>query len=83
LSHCQSDDRVDARNHREQFEIPTFDDVIALAQSLGKAAGRTIGVYPETKHQTYFRSIKLPLEEPLLASLDKHGWNRRDAPVFI
>jgi glycerophosphoryl diester phosphodiesterase len=25
----------------------------------------------------------LPLEEPLLASLDKHGWNRRDAPVFI
>jgi glycerophosphoryl diester phosphodiesterase len=40
-------------------------------------------VYPETKHPTYFRSIGLPLEQKLLASLEKHGWNRREAPVFI
>jgi glycerophosphoryl diester phosphodiesterase len=78
-------ERLPFRSHAYdgQFEIPTFDEVIALAQQLGKTAGRTIGVYPETKHPTYFRSIRLPLEEPLLASLDKHGWNRRDAPVFI
>ena len=46
------------------------------------AAGRS-AIYPETKHPTYFRSIGLPLEETLLASLQKHGWNRTDAPVFI
>jgi glycerophosphoryl diester phosphodiesterase len=40
-------------------------------------------VYPETKHPTYFRTIGLPLEEPLLRALDKHGWNTRDTPVFI
>jgi len=40
-------------------------------------------VYPETKHPTYFRSIGLPLEEKLLASLEQAGWNRREAPVFI
>ena len=62
---------------------PTFDEVIELAQRLGAASGRPVGVYPETKHPTYFRGIGLPLEEPLLASLEKHGWNRRDAPVFI
>ena len=63
--------------------MPTFDEVIELAQQLGRELGRPIGVYPETKHPTYFRGIGLPLEDPLLASLDKYGWNRRDAPVFI
>jgi glycerophosphoryl diester phosphodiesterase len=78
-------ERLPFRSHAYdgKFTVPTFDEVIALAQSLSKSTGRTIGVYPETKHPTYFRSIQLPLEEPLLASLEKHGWNRRDAPVFI
>lgn len=66
-----------------QFQIATFDEVIALAQRLGKARGHPVGVYPETKHPTYFRDLHLPLEEKLLASLQAHGWNRRDAPVFI
>jgi glycerophosphoryl diester phosphodiesterase len=66
-----------------QFQIATFDEVIALAQRLGKARGRPVGVYPETKHPTYFRDLHLPLEEKLLASLQAHGWNRLDAPVFI
>jgi glycerophosphoryl diester phosphodiesterase len=78
-------ERLASRSHAHdgQFSIPTFDDVIALAQQLGAARGRPVGVYPETKHPTYFRTLGLPLEEPLLASLDRHGWNRRDAPVFI
>ena len=66
-----------------QFAIPTFDEVIELAQQLGRELNRPIGVYPETKHPTYFRNIGLPLEEKLIASLAKHGWNRKDAPVFI
>ena len=66
-----------------RFEIPTFDEVIELAQRLGKARGRDVGIYPETKHPTYFRRMGLPLEERLIASLDHHGWNERRAPVFI
>jgi glycerophosphoryl diester phosphodiesterase len=42
-----------------------------------------VGVYPETKHPTYFRGIGLPLEATLLDALTAHGLNRRDAPVFI
>ena len=78
-------ERLAFRSHAYdgKFEIATFDQVIELAQQLGKAAGRPVGVYPETKHPTYFRGIHLPLEEKLLASLQKHGWNRREAPVFI
>lgn len=66
-----------------QEPIPTFDEIIALAKAASKATGRTIGIYPETKHSAYFASIGLPLEPPLLTALDKAGWNRADAPVFI
>ena len=78
-------ERLAFRSHAYdgKFEIATFDQVIELAQQLGTAAGRPVGVYPETKHPTYFRGMHLPLEEKLLASLQKHGWNRREAPVFI
>ena len=78
-------ERLPFRSHAYdgQFAIPTFDDVIALAQRLSQKTGRTIGVYPETKHPSYFRGIDLALEDRVLASLEKAGWNRRDAPVFI
>jgi len=66
-----------------QYQIPTFDEVLALAQERGKALGREVGVYPETKHPTWHAEVGLPLEDKLLAALDKVGWNRADAPVFI
>jgi glycerophosphoryl diester phosphodiesterase len=78
-------ERLASRSHAfdGQFAVPTLDEVIELAQRLGRERGRDVGIYPETKHPTYFRSINLPLEEPLLAALTKCGWNRGDAPVFI
>ena len=78
-------ERLAFRSHEYdgRFLVPTFDEVLDLAQQLGGELKRPIGVYPETKHPTYFRSIQLALEDKLLASLEKHGWNRRDAPVFI
>ena len=78
-------ERLPFRSHAYdgQFQIATFDEVIELAQRLGKARGREVGVYPETKHPSYFRGIGLPLDEKLIASLEKHGWNRRESPIFI
>lgn len=66
-----------------QAAIPTLDDVIALAKRASKETGRTIGIYPETKHPTYFASIGLPLEQRLVDKLKAAGWDRADAPVFI
>lgn len=66
-----------------QFQVPTFQEVIELAKSKSIEKGRTIGVYPETKHPTYFKSIGLPLEKRLIDVLALNGWNSRDAPVFI
>lgn len=66
-----------------RWEIPTLQEVIDLAKAQSAATGRTIGIYPETKHPTYFQGLGLPLEGPLLAVLEKNGWNHRDAPVFV
>src|SRR5215475_2580766 len=66
-----------------KFEVPTLEDIIALVKRKSKEKGRTIGIYPETKHPTYHRSLGLPLEYRLVQVLTEAGWNRRDAPVFI
>lgn len=44
---------------------------------------KPIGVYPETKHPSYFAGIGKPLEEPLVRMLNKYGYRGADAPVFI
>jgi glycerophosphoryl diester phosphodiesterase len=65
------------------FEVPTFQEVLDLRKRLSKELGREIGIYPETKHPTYFRSIGLPLEEKLVQALRRAGLNRKKAPVFV
>ena len=62
--------------------MPTLQEVIDLAKAKSIEKGRKIGVYPETKHPTYFKSIGLPLERRLIDVLAANGWNSKDAPVF-
>lgn len=66
----------------DQFEIPTFDEIVRLVQQASMRTGRTIGIYPELKHPTYFRAIGLPLEERLLAALRAQPYLHQ-APVFV
>lgn len=66
-----------------QFEIPTFEEILELTKTERAKTGRQIGIYPETKHPTYFASIGLPHEEPLLALLTRYGYTEKSAPVFI
>ncbi len=65
------------------WEIPTFQEVIDLVKHKSLETGRTIGIYPETKHPTYFQSIRLPIEETLIATLQANGYEGSNAPVFI
>jgi glycerophosphoryl diester phosphodiesterase len=66
-----------------RFEVPTLQEVIDLAKSESRKRGRTIGIYPETKHPSYFQSIGLPLEEPLVRVLRRNGWAGRKDPVIV
>ena len=65
------------------YQIPTFAEVIELAQSAERRRGRSVGVYPETKHPTYHQQVGLPLERRVVDVLARYGWNRANAPVFI
>ncbi|MBD2058799.1 glycerophosphodiester phosphodiesterase [Oculatella sp. FACHB-28] len=67
----------------DRFEVPTLQEVIDLAKRKSEETGRTIGIYPETKHPTYFDSIGLSLEEPLVETLNANGYVGEDAPVFV
>jgi glycerophosphoryl diester phosphodiesterase len=66
-----------------RFEVPTFDEVLDLVERESRRRGEVIGVYPETKHPTYFRSIGLPIEPRLVAALRAHHLDRPNAHVYI
>lgn len=65
------------------WQVPTFEEVLKLREQLSRELGRTIGVYPETKHPTYFRDQGKPLEEKLVPLLRKYHLDAPKAPVFV
>ncbi len=69
-----------------RFEIPTLREILDLLAEVNERADRQrrpVGLYPETKHPSHFAGIGLPLEEPLVEALLRHGWSDADDPVFI
>jgi len=72
-----------SKQYDGQFEIPTFEEILALRESASAKYHRQIGVYPETKHPAFHVALGLPLESRLLDALRRHHLDRADAPVFI
>ena len=66
-----------------RFEVPTLREVLDLRIRLSRELGREIGVYPETKHPTYFQRLGLALEPRLLAILRRYSLDSPDAAVFV
>jgi glycerophosphoryl diester phosphodiesterase len=76
------------------FEIPTFEEVLELvaaadrqraaaARVAGLPAPPRIGVYPETKHPSYFAQLGLHFDQRLLEALARFGYSKRNDPVFL
>ncbi|MEV0645700.1 glycerophosphodiester phosphodiesterase family protein [Phytomonospora sp. NPDC050363] len=65
------------------YEVPTFDEIVKLLLAERRRTGRDIGMYPETKHPTYFRSIGLPLEDTLVRTLRKNRLDGRRSNVLL
>ncbi len=85
LKTLRARERLSSRSHENdgRFLVPTLDEVLALVRRRERETGRVIGVYPETKHPTYFRSLGLPLEDRLLEVLGAHGFRGAADAVFI
>jgi len=65
-----------------EFRIATLEEIIDFLMQQARHAGRGIGLAPEIKHASYFRSIGLPMEEPLLAALRGNAYTKV-APILI
>ncbi|MDJ0661371.1 MAG: glycerophosphodiester phosphodiesterase family protein [Crocosphaera sp.] len=87
------------RPHNKQFDglfqIPTFREIIALVKQKSQTVGRKIGIYPETKHPTFFakegkffrgdkhdESINICLGELLIKDLIAENFTDTDR-IFI
>lgn len=66
-----------------KVKVVTIQEVFDLAKAKSASTGRTIAVYPETKNPTYHRDLGLPLEDKLIALIEKAGWNSKTAPIFV
>ncbi len=76
------------------FSIPTFDEVLDLvaaadaqrsenARAQGKPAPPRIGIYPETKHPSYFAALGLQFDDRMLEALARHGYDKRSDPICL
>src|SRR6266545_4318251 len=73
LHPCRDQDaashRADARHPAGQravnglFPILTMQEVINLVRAEGRRRGRRVGIAPDVKRPTYYRSLGLPIEE--------------------
>jgi glycerophosphoryl diester phosphodiesterase len=68
-----------------RFDVPTFDEILQLANEANRQRGgaRKVGVYPETKHPAHFAAIGLPQEQAVLDCLRRHGYDAPGSAVFI
>src|SRR5262245_11430333 len=77
----------DIRQHNTmydgRYQVPTFQEVIDLRDQLSRELHRQVGLVPELKHSTYFRSIGLPLEEPFVKTLRRNHIDNRGGKVTV
>lgn len=70
--------RPESMAHDGQFEVATFDEIVALAARSGKR----VGLIPELKHPTYFAELGFDTPGKLVAAIKASAWLRR-APVIV
>jgi glycerophosphoryl diester phosphodiesterase len=63
--------------YNDQFEIPTFAEALALAQSHGR------GIYPELKHPTFLREQGLDPVPAFIAAVREGGGQRAADIMYV
>ena len=72
-----------SKAHDDQYAIPTFEEVIALAKRKSAETGRNIGIYPEPKQAAQHAEAGKDIGGALAAALEEAGWAGADAPVIV
>ncbi|MBL8271195.1 glycerophosphodiester phosphodiesterase [Steroidobacter sp.] len=72
-----------SKEYDGKFTVPTFEEILDLVAQESAKRGRSIGIYPETKHPAFHLGLQLPLEDRLLEVLNRRGLNKVGTPIFI
>jgi len=56
------------------FTIPSLDEIMNLAKTSYNSTGRTVGLYVELKHPSFFKSLGFPMEDMLITALSTAGY---------
>jgi glycerophosphoryl diester phosphodiesterase len=66
------------------YQVPTFEEIAALARAKGAERGRAIGLYPELKHPTMLlEQAGIDMVDLLVAALRKAGLDQAKDRVFV
>src|SRR5216117_769766 len=68
-----------------RFHVLTMQEVIDLVRAEGRHRGRRLGIAPDVKRPTYYRSLGLPLEDRFVRLLRRNGLahGHGDVAVFV
>ena len=70
--------------HDGLYQIPTFAEIVQLAQAKQAETGRTIGLYPELKHPTLLlEQAGIDSVDLMVRELKRFGLDKADSPVFV
>ena len=67
----------------DAFKIHTLAEELTFIEHLRESVGRPVGIYPEIKHPALHRHAGVDITALVLAELEKHGYSRRDDPVYL
>ncbi len=74
--------RPESMSFDGQFQIATFDEIVAFVQADGIKAKREVGLIPEIKHSTYFAGQGFDMEALFLAAFNRLPY-LQDAPLIV
>jgi glycerophosphoryl diester phosphodiesterase len=63
--------------------VITLDDLLVLVEEESARAGRRIGLHVEVKHPAYFAARGLPMLDPVLVALHRHGVDHPGSRVWV
>ena len=77
------DMRPESAGYDGQFEVPTFEEVLAKREALSRKTGRVIGIIPEIKHSTYLHDEGFDPEAELARLVTTYHLNHPKAPLWV
>ena len=76
--------RPDNTRYDGLYQVPTFEEVIALVRAKEAELGKRIGLYPELKHPNFLLQDEgIDSVDLLVQALNKAGYTKAGDPIFI